>query len=54
MTQKMPEAARDAILGATTLGRPGKPEEVAHAVLFLVENSFITGQVIALDGGLIM
>lgn len=34
------------------LGRFGKPEEVAQAVLFLLESSYITGQVLMVDGGL--
>lgn len=35
------------------LGRPAQPEEIAHAVLFLVapESAYITGQVLAVDGG---
>ncbi|MCL2580001.1 MAG: 3-oxoacyl-ACP reductase FabG [Oscillospiraceae bacterium] len=52
MTAVLPEKAMDAVLSATALGRPGKPEEVAHAVLFLAENDFVTGQVIVVDGGL--
>ncbi|XP_068174987.1 carbonyl reductase family member 4 isoform X1 [Antennarius striatus] len=34
------------------LGRFGEPEEVAQAVLFLLESTYITGQVLAVDGGL--
>ncbi|KAM7012532.1 carbonyl reductase family member 4 [Tautogolabrus adspersus] len=34
------------------LGRFGEPEEVAQAVLFLLESSYITGQVLVVDGGL--
>ncbi|XP_035032568.1 carbonyl reductase family member 4 isoform X2 [Hippoglossus stenolepis] len=34
------------------LGRFGEPEEVAPAVLFLLESSYITGQVLVVDGGL--
>ena len=36
---------------ATPLGRLGQPEEVAKAVRSLVENRFITGQVLGVDGG---
>ena len=52
MTDAMPEKAIQAITQATTLGRTGKPEEIAHAVVFLAENDFITGQVLVVDGGL--
>lgn len=34
------------------LGRFGEPEEVAKAVLFLLESPYITGQVLVVDGGL--
>lgn len=34
------------------LGRFGEPAEVAHAVLFLLESPYITGQLLLVDGGL--
>lgn len=34
------------------LGRFGEPEEVAQAVLFLLESPYVTGQVLMVDGGL--
>jgi NAD(P)-dependent dehydrogenase (short-subunit alcohol dehydrogenase family) len=42
-----------AMLSHVPLGRPGQPEEIAHAVLFLVapESSYINGAVIPVDGG---
>ena len=52
MTGALPEKAIQAITDATVLGRTGKPEDVAHAVVFLAENDFITGQTIVVDGGL--
>lgn len=54
MTEEMPQQAREMILKATLLGRGGRPEEVAHTAVFLAENDFITGQVIVVDGGLVM
>ena len=33
------------------LGRLGKPEEIAHGVMFLVENEFTTGTHLYIDGG---
>jgi 3-oxoacyl-[acyl-carrier protein] reductase len=54
LTDAIPEDARDTMLGNTPLGRLGDPENVAAAVRFLVsdEASFITGEVLLVDGGL--
>ena len=54
ITAGLPDAAREAILSGTPLGRLGEPADVARAVRFLVSDaaSFITGDVIAVDGGL--
>ena len=54
MTDTMPEKAKEAILSTTALGRAGTPEEVADAVVFLVKNGYITGQVLVVDGGMTM
>jgi len=45
--------ARTAIMGATLFDRPGKPEEVSQAVLFLAsdESSFVHGSEVVVDGG---
>lgn len=45
-----PELAEDFIRRAP-LGRTGAPSDIADAVLFLAQSSFITGQVIVVDGG---
>jgi 3-oxoacyl-[acyl-carrier protein] reductase len=54
LTDALPEDARSAILGNTPLGRLGEPGDVARAVRFLVSDAagFITGDVLAVDGGL--
>jgi 3-oxoacyl-[acyl-carrier protein] reductase len=54
MTHKLPETARKAFLERMLISRPGTPKDVAAAVLFLAsdEAAFITGQVVAVDGGL--
>lgn len=47
----MPEAERSEAIAATVLKREGSPEHVAHAVLFLLENDFVTGVCLPVDGG---
>ena len=55
MTAKVPEKVINIMIEKTPLGRMGEPEDVANLLLFLSsdESSFINGQVIGVDGGLI-
>jgi 3-oxoacyl-[acyl-carrier protein] reductase len=54
MTEAMPAAAREAASGLIALGRLGSPADVAAAIAFLASDdaSYITGQVIVVDGGM--
>ena len=56
LTQDLPEKLLDLARERTPLGRFGTPEDVAQAVAFLAseEAAYITGQVLAVDGGLVM
>jgi len=56
MTENLPEKVIQAMEAQTPLGRMGEPEDIANAVLFLAsdESSFITGQTIAVTGGLVI
>ena len=42
----------DYLVKKTPLGRIGRPEEIAEAVLFLAGNAFATGAVLSIDGGI--
>ncbi len=56
MTAVLPEKAREAILASIPMARLGAAEDVANAVAFLAsdEAGYITGQVLAVDGGMSM
>lgn len=56
MTKGLKDEAKQKLLEMIPLGRLGKPEDVAHAVLFLAGggSAYITGQVIAVNGGIYM
>lgn len=56
MTHGLDEKVREAILGRISLGRFGKPEDVAGAIGFLCspQAAYITGQVLVVDGGMVI
>jgi 3-oxoacyl-[acyl-carrier protein] reductase len=56
MTAELSEAARTGLLGQIALGKLGKPEDVAGVVRFLSgpDAAYITGQVLVVDGGMVM
>ncbi len=56
LTRDLPDELKDAAVEQTPLGRWGEPEEIAYAVAFFVsdEAAYITGQVLSIDGGMIM
>jgi 3-oxoacyl-[acyl-carrier protein] reductase len=56
LTVDLPDELKEAIIKATPMGRMGNPEEVANAVAFFAsdEASYITGQVLSVDGGMVM
>jgi 3-oxoacyl-[acyl-carrier protein] reductase len=52
MTQAVPDRIRQQIIERTPLGRLADEEEISHALRFVIENDFVTGRVIEVDGGL--
>jgi 3-oxoacyl-[acyl-carrier protein] reductase len=56
MTGGLSEEIQKQIIGRVPLSRPGEPVDIANAVAFLasVEASYITGQVLCVDGGMVM
>ncbi len=56
MTKNLPESVIDTFLNIIPLKRPGTPSDVANACLFLASplSDYMTGQVIQIDGGMVM
>jgi 3-oxoacyl-[acyl-carrier protein] reductase len=56
MTAELPEAAREALMAQIALGRLGTPEDIAPVVRFLAGPgaAYMTGQVLVVDGGMVM
>jgi len=56
MTKDLPQSAKEAFLTIVPLKRPGLPEDVARIVVFLASplSDYVTGQVIHVDGGMVM
>jgi 3-oxoacyl-[acyl-carrier protein] reductase len=56
MTRQLDSRFIEQIINAVPLGRQGTPEDVAHLVAFLASDlsDYITGQVINVDGGMVM
>ncbi|MGD0382168.1 MAG: SDR family oxidoreductase, partial [Thermoguttaceae bacterium] len=52
MADKIPEDARKKMISSVAVGRMGRPEEIAHGILFCIENDFFNGRVLELDGGI--
>jgi 3-oxoacyl-[acyl-carrier protein] reductase len=56
MTDELPQAVKDAVIGKIPLGTFGETKDIAEAVVFLASPAarYITGQVLAVDGGMTM
>lgn len=56
MTEALPSKVKEGIVASVPLGRIGQPEDIAEAVCFLASEAsrYITGQTLAVDGGMVM
>jgi 3-oxoacyl-[acyl-carrier protein] reductase len=56
MTEKLTPNQKESILAGIPMGKLGQPQDIAHAALFLASPwaDYITGQIISVDGGMVM
>lgn len=56
MTDVLPQAVKEQVLAKIPMNRIGQPDDIAHAALFLAgaRSAYITGQVLTVDGGMVM
>ena len=56
MTDVLPDQVKDAVLSKIPMNKIGEPSDIAHAALFLASplSDYITGQVLTVDGGMVM
>ena len=56
MTKNLKQDVKDSLVKSIPMGRPGKPKDIANIVVFLAseKSDYITGQVINVDGGMVM
>ncbi|NTV33515.1 MAG: SDR family oxidoreductase, partial [Deltaproteobacteria bacterium] len=52
LTRRIPEEVRNRIAPTIPQGRMGTIDEVTHAVRFVIENEYMNGRVLEIDGGL--
>lgn len=54
MTDELTDVQKEGIVKKIPLGRIGNPQDIAEAALFLALSNYITGQVLTVDGGMVM
>jgi 3-oxoacyl-[acyl-carrier protein] reductase len=54
MTESLPDKVKEDLMNHIPLGRMGQPKDIAEAALFLATTKYITGQVLTVDGGMVM
>ena len=56
MTRQLPQAKYDERMASIKMGRIGRPDDIAHSVLYFASelSSYVTGQVLGVDGGMLI
>jgi pteridine reductase len=51
LSAEMPQSQRNKVVAGLLVQHEGRPENIAHAVTFLIQNDFVTGACLPVDGG---